>query len=115
MQRGNSESVIHLFSGGIPYDRGNLDSMLRRANALLQANHATEAMEEFRRLVDLRNGFPADPAGALAILGLARAQAALGDTDSARSRYRGFMALWKDADSTLPVLKQAKNESSALH
>lgn len=112
---GDFDGAIHLVAGGIPYDRGNLDSMFWRANGLLQARHGREALEEFRRLTSLRNGFPADPAGALAVLGLARAYVQTGDANSGRRCYEEFRTLWKDADPDLPVLKRATVESSMLN
>jgi len=48
--------------------------------------------------------------GALAYLGLARAYAIEGDTTKARAAYQDFLALWKDADPDIPILKQAKAE-----
>jgi hypothetical protein len=40
------------------------------------------------------------------------------DADLARSRalaaYRDFLALWKDADPDIPILKQAKAEYAKL-
>jgi eukaryotic-like serine/threonine-protein kinase len=60
----------------------------------------------------------------LAHLGVARANAlqektAQGaDADLARSRalavYRDFLALWKDADPDIPILKEAKAEYAKL-
>jgi eukaryotic-like serine/threonine-protein kinase len=37
------------------------------------------------------------------------------DTSTARSAYREFLALWKDADSDVPVLIAAKAELARLH
>jgi len=31
-----------------------------------------------------------------------------GEKDSARKSYQDFLALWKDADSDVPILKEAK-------
>jgi hypothetical protein len=53
--------------------------------------------------------------GALARLGLARAYALRGDTAKARAAYQDFLTLWKDADSDLPILKQARVEYSKLN
>jgi hypothetical protein len=60
----------------------------------------------------------------LAHLGLARAYALDSktlhgaDADVARTRarvaYREFLALWKDADLDIPILKQAKAEYAKL-
>ena len=60
--------------------------------------------------------------GALAHLGVARANALQArtsqDADAARVRalaaYKDFLTLWKDADSDIPILKQAKAEYAKL-
>jgi hypothetical protein len=54
------------------------------------------------------------PIGALAHLGLARAKLMLGDKTGARLAYQDFLALWKNADPDIPVLKQAKAEYAKL-
>jgi predicted Zn-dependent protease len=55
-----------------------------------------------------------NPLGALAHLGLARAYGLQGDTAKAKAAYQDFLALWKDADPDIPVLKQAKAEYAKL-
>ena len=50
----------------------------------------------------------------LSHLGLARAYALQGDTAKARVAYQDFLALWKDADPEIPILKQAKTEYAKL-
>ena len=55
------------------------------------------------------------PIGALAHLGLGRAYALSGDTAKARAEYQDFLALWKDADPDVPILKQARVEYSRLN
>ncbi len=50
----------------------------------------------------------------LARLGLARAYGLSGDKDKARAAYQDFLALWKDADPDVPILKQAKAEYAKL-
>ena len=55
-----------------------------------------------------------NPVGALAHLGLARAYAMQGDTAKARAKYQDFLTLWKDADSDIPILNQAKGEYAKL-
>jgi len=52
--------------------------------------------------------------GVLAHLGLARAHAITGDTAKARAAYQDFLALWKDADPDIPILKQARAEYAKL-
>ena len=52
--------------------------------------------------------------GALARLQLARAEEMSGKRNSAREHYQDFLALWKDADPDIPILKQAQAEYSKL-
>ena len=51
-----------------------------------------------------------DVIGALAHLGAARAYALSRDRANARVSYQDFLALGKDADPDIPILKQAKAE-----
>jgi eukaryotic-like serine/threonine-protein kinase len=37
-----------------------------------------------------------------------------GDTAKAKGVYQDFLALWKDADPDIPILKQAKAEHAKL-
>jgi tetratricopeptide (TPR) repeat protein len=50
----------------------------------------------------------------LARLGLARAQAAAGDTTASRKSYQDFLAIWKDADPDIPLLHEARAEYAKL-
>jgi hypothetical protein len=52
--------------------------------------------------------------GALARAGLARAYAMQGDKVKAQAAYRDVLALWKDADPDIPILKPAKAEYAKL-
>jgi eukaryotic-like serine/threonine-protein kinase len=54
------------------------------------------------------------PLGALAHLGLGRAYAMTGDSAKAKTAYQDFLALWKDADPDIPILKEAKAEYAKL-
>jgi hypothetical protein len=45
---------------------------------------------------------------------LARVQAQLGHKDEARQNYQKLFELWKDADSDLPMLLQAREEFAKL-
>ena len=45
---------------------------------------------------------------------MARAQAMMGDKEAARKSYQEFLALWKDADSDIPIYRQAKAEYARL-
>ena len=52
--------------------------------------------------------------GAVARLQLARALLLSGKADEAKASYQSFLALWKDADSGIPILKQARTEYTRL-
>src|SRR5438046_10213891 len=91
-----------------------------RGEAYLASGDGASATREFQKILD-HNGIVWNcPSGALAHLGLARANALEArtsqgaDADAARVRalaaYKDFLTRWKDADSDIPVLKQAKPE-----
>jgi eukaryotic-like serine/threonine-protein kinase len=95
-----------------------------RGEAYLAAGQGSSAAAEFQKILD-HNGIVWNCwTGALARLGVARANAlqsktARGaDADAARARalaaYKDFLTLWKDADSDIPILKEAKAENSKL-
>ncbi len=95
-----------------------------RGEAYLAAGQAREADEEFQKIID-HNGLVWNCwTGALAHLGVARANALQiktlqgADADAARVRslaaYKDFLTLWKDADPDIPILKQARAEHAKL-
>jgi hypothetical protein len=43
-----------------------------------------------------------------------RALVLSGEDDKARSAYKAFLTLWKDADTAIPILNQAKAEYASL-
>jgi cytochrome c-type biogenesis protein CcmH/NrfG len=45
------------------------------------------------------------PVGVLARLQIGRAYAMQGDAAKARAAYQDFLAIWKDADPDIPILK----------
>lgn len=71
---------------------------------------ANAAAVEFQKFIDHRGLVFNFSWGALARLGLARAYAMQSDTARTRAAYKDFLALWKDADPDVPLLKQAKAE-----
>ena len=85
-----------------------------RGQAYLGTRQGKEAAAEFQKLLDHRSIVLNSPLGAPAHLGLARAYVLQGDTAKARGAYQDFLALWKDADSDIPILKQAKAEYERL-
>jgi eukaryotic-like serine/threonine-protein kinase len=100
-----------------PYEFGwHADSFPNylRAMAYLQLRRAEEAATEFRAVLDHRGVAPMATMWEMSHLGLARAYVLQGDTVKARAAYQDFLALWKDADTDIPILKEAKAEYAKL-
>ncbi len=85
-----------------------------RGQAYLAIGDASKAEAEFQKLIDHPGIVLNSPLGAVARLGRARAYARGGDSDRARDAYRDFFGLWKDADSDVPILREAKAEHAKL-
>ena len=69
---------------------------------------------EFQKILDHRGLVGLDPIGPLAHLQLGRVFAWSGDKTKAKTAYEAFLALWKDADPAIPILKSAKAEYDKL-
>ena len=65
-------------------------------------------------MLNLRGAYIGDPLMGLAQIYLARAYAQQNDAAKARAAYQDFLALWKDADPDIPILKEAKAEYAKL-
>jgi eukaryotic-like serine/threonine-protein kinase len=85
-----------------------------RGTVRLAQKKGPEAVADFKKVLDNRDLGPNEIFPALAQLGLARAYALSGDTAKSRTAYQDFLAIWKDADPDLPILKQAKSEYAKL-
>jgi eukaryotic-like serine/threonine-protein kinase len=95
-----------------------------RGEAYLAGGQGRAAAGEFQKILDHSGIVWNCWTGALARLGAARAngleaKSSQGaDADAARVRalaaYKDFLALWKDADSDVPILKEAKAEYAKL-
>ena len=85
-----------------------------RGEAYLAAHKGSEAAAEFQKILDHRGLVLNQPIGAVAHLGLGRAYVLQGDIPKAKAAYQDFLALWKDADQDIPILKEAKAEHDRL-
>ncbi len=95
-----------------------------RGEAYLTAGQGGAAAAEFQKILDHSGIVWNCWTGALAHLGVARANALQAktsqgaDADAARVRalaaYKDFLTLWKDADPDIPILKEAKAEYARL-
>jgi len=101
-----------------------LSSGYIRGQVYLAAGEGNSAAAEFQKILDHSGIVGNCWTGALAHLGVARANALQArtsqgaDADAARVRalaaYKDFLTLWKDADPDIPILKQAKAEYAKL-
>jgi hypothetical protein len=99
-----------------------------RGEAYLAAGQGSAAAAEFQKILDHSGIVWNCWTGALAHLGVARADALQSrtfqgqgqgaDAGAARVRalaaYKDFLTLWKDADPDIPILKEAKAEYAKL-
>jgi eukaryotic-like serine/threonine-protein kinase len=85
-----------------------------RGQAFLAMHDGVRAAAEFQKYVDHPGVVKNYPLAALARLGLARAYVMSGDRAKAKAAYQDFLALWKNADSDVPVLIEAKAEYLGL-
>ena len=114
---GNPARAIEILEAARPYELGspsNISMSLSmypvyvRGLAFLSAKQGSQAVAEFQKILAHRGIVQTEPIGSLAQLGLARAYALQGDAVKAKAAYHDFLALWKDADPDIPILKQAK-------
>lgn len=96
------------------YNWPNLYPVYLRGEAYLAAQSGANAAAEFQKILAHRGIVLNEPIGALAYLGLGRAYLLSRDRGKARDAYQDFLALWKDADSDIPVFRQALSEFSKL-
>ncbi len=133
LDRKNPTDALERLQAALPVEYGellfvsNLSCLYPtyiRGQAYLAAGQGTQAAAEFQKILDHRGIVWNCWTGALARLGVARANALLArtskgaDADAARVRalaaYKDFLALWKDADLGIPILKEAQEEYAKL-
>jgi Flp pilus assembly protein TadD len=122
LNAGKGAQAVEALSISTTYDLGqpsqitsfNLYTVYLRGLAYLAAHQGTEATAEFQKIIDHPGLVATAPIGSLAYLQLGRAYMMAGDSVKARTAYQDFLALWKDADPDLPILKDAKAEYAKL-
>jgi eukaryotic-like serine/threonine-protein kinase len=126
LQRHDSAKAIVILRASVPYElaapppfsAGTMypvyllgETYLRSGN---DSGDGERAAAEFQKILDHPGVIVNFPLISLSHLGLGRARALSGDAAGARTAYQDFFALWKDADSDIPILKQAKAEYAKL-
>jgi len=133
LDRKNPLAAIESLQAAVPIEFGAIQFVNNisclyptyiRGEAYLAAGRGSAAAAEFSRILDHSGIVWNCWTGALAHLGVARANALQSrtsqgaDADAARVRalaaYKDFLTLWKDADSDISILKQAKVEYAKL-
>jgi eukaryotic-like serine/threonine-protein kinase len=137
LDKKNPASALTILQAASPIELGQISFVANvsclyhtyiRGVAYLAAGQGTAAAAEFQKIIDHSGIVWNCWTGALAHLGVARANALqsrtlLGqgqgaDADAARVRalaaYKDFLTLWKDADPGIPILKEAKAEYAKL-
>jgi eukaryotic-like serine/threonine-protein kinase len=123
LSRNNPSQAVEALQSAAPYELGAIGAggfgtalypVYVRGEAYLAAGRGSEAAAEFQKILGHPSIVENEPIGPLARLGLARAYAMQSDTSKARSEYQDFLALWKDADPDIPILKEAKAEYAKL-
>jgi serine/threonine protein kinase/tetratricopeptide (TPR) repeat protein len=133
LDRKNPVLAVHALQGASPIEFGEIAFVTNisclyhvyvRGQAYLAAGQGSAAAAEFQKILDHSGIVWNCWTGALAHLGVARANALQSrtsqgaDADAARVRalaaYKDFFTLWKNADSDIPVLKEAKVEYAKL-
>jgi tetratricopeptide (TPR) repeat protein len=133
LDRKDPASALNALQSASPIELGNIPFVMNisclyptyvRGEAYLADGQGAAAAAEFQKIID-HNGIVWNCwTGALAHLGVARANALQArtsqgaDADAARVRalaaYKDFLTLWKDADPDIPILKQTKAEYAKL-
>jgi len=85
-----------------------------RGEAYLAAGRLEQAEAEFQKILNHPGLAGNYLLGALAHLQLGRTYALLRDDAKSKAAYSDFFALWRDADSDIPILKEARLEYAKL-
>jgi len=117
LRRREPARAVQLLDPVKPYDRAPSSEFwpeYLRGQAYLQLKDGRAAGAQFQDIVEHRGAAPTSALYPLAHLGLARASVATGDLVRARTAYQAFFSLWKNADSEIQPLGEARAEYARL-
>lgn len=125
--QGQAAKAVEMTQAATPYDLavprtaaftngffGALYPAYVRGLAYSQMGRHREAAAEFQKILDNPGIVLNDPIGPIARLQLARALSLAGDHAKSTAAYRDLLGLWKDADSDISVIQEAKAEAAKL-
>jgi tetratricopeptide (TPR) repeat protein len=117
LARGDGRSAVEQLKPALAYELGSSSGEAipyLRGLAYLRASDGAGAGAEFQKVLNHRGVGLLALEYPLAYLGLARANVLKKDAAAARKNYQDFLALWKDADPDIPILREAKQEYAQL-
>jgi len=122
LHRNEPARSVELLASALPYERAYPDAIYVRGMAYLRMHKGADAAAEFQKIVDHKGAnwgatWVHPNWGqyyALSYLGMARGFALAGEFPKAKKAFQDFFELWKDADSDVPILRQAKAEYAGL-
>jgi serine/threonine protein kinase/Flp pilus assembly protein TadD len=117
LRRNNPAAAIQLLQLSQSYETGYVAAywpMYIRGMAYLKSNNGSQAATEFQKIINTGGVNMNTNIYALAHLGLARAMAISADKMQSRKAYEDFFRLWKDADTDIPILQEARREYEKL-
>ncbi len=125
LNQGDSAKALEMTQAAAAYDLavpgtafydgsffGALYPVYVRGLAYSRMGRHREAAAEFQKILDHPGITLNDPIGPMARLQLARALSASGDRAKSAAVYKDLLILWKDADSDIPLVQEAKAESA---
>jgi eukaryotic-like serine/threonine-protein kinase len=123
LNRDQPDQSVDLLASASPYERSYIEASYLRGLAYLRLHKGAEATAEFQKIVDHKGASWAatwvhpnwGQYYSLSYLGMARGFALTSDAAKARKAFQNFFELWKDADTDIPILKQAKVEYAKLN
>jgi DNA-binding winged helix-turn-helix (wHTH) protein/tetratricopeptide (TPR) repeat protein len=123
LRTGQASKAIELLAVPVPFETAQtaqdvnfvLYPVYLRGDAYLAGKQGAAAGTEFQKILDHPGLVQNELIGALAHLEMGRAYGLSHETKKALAEYEAFLALWKDADSGLPILRQARTEYAKLH
>jgi len=96
-----------------PKDKNDLGVIFVTGLMQLNDGSAETAAERFKQIID-RNPYALTSLKPVSLLFYGRAMAKAGKRAESRDAYDRFLAVWKNADADLPLLVEAKKESTQL-
>jgi DNA-binding winged helix-turn-helix (wHTH) protein/tetratricopeptide (TPR) repeat protein len=111
-KRGNTVKAVDLLAPVTQYPNGAVS--YHRAQAYMAAGEHAKAAADFEMVIGHRGWPEWELFAPLSQLGLAQTYALQGDRENSRKAYEDFFTTWKDAESDIPILRQAKAEYKKL-